>query len=617
MKITANTAVKFITIICLILFALGIFSAWNSPAQGYESSIYSATPLMFWISLIFNILAGSGIIIHQLVTRDCKSSKTWILGFLLIGLAYTSFLSLYVVRGYGFYGGRGDISEHIGATFSILANGHVEDWNVYPVTHILVAQLSQILNISVQTLFGAVPILFNLLFPVYIYVLANNILPKPGQVILTTLVSTTMVYGWNNIYLAPNQLTNLFLPLVLFLLWIYYDKTSGKLNLFYNILLVIMIMFAPIMHPIMSLELLLFIISFWLIKKVFAVRNQKLSQVSLSFIKVNSSTFVLLLVWFVAWISHYFIWKDFIRRFGTLLIQGAPSQLSALVEKISYAREYEYNVFLHFINVYGGITLFVLLALIALPFIWKRIFPDLQLRRLFVWYGPMVVWGAVVIILYLSNQLLSGPRLIPPIIIVCTLMIGFLLNGILEKSRLFFKKRYLSVLGVTTVFLIVACSFLLGIRQVYPSPYILTANDQYPRSETAGIKWYFSNKHISPPTLQISSSIERFVYTLFPTEQIKARRDISISDNFLMPGWHFGYTQYATLGEQYDLDQYMVVNQQDRRIYIDIYPEMAEIRFLPDDFSKLEADPTVNKVYYDDGLSIYYVHSPGSLIYKK
>jgi hypothetical protein len=616
-KNNLQTIIKLVVILCCIFFVIGIVSTWNSPAKGYESSIYSATPPLFWVSLVFNILAGIGIIVHQLLTSNCKSNKTWILGFLLIGMAYVSFLSLYVIRGYIFYGGQGDIAEHMGEALSIISTGHASDWNVYPVAHISVVQYSQIMDIPVNILFGYAPIIFNSLFPLYIFVLAKNILSKPGQVILATLLSTTMICGWNNIYMAPNQLTNLFLPLVLFLLWVYSDKTSGKLSLPYNILLVIILIFTPIMHPIMALELLLFVIAFWLIKKLFSARNQKINQVSLSFLKTNSSAFILLLVWFVAWISHYFIWSDFVRRFSTLLIKGAPTQLGTLVEKISYAREYNYNVVFHFINVYGGISLFVLLAFTALPFIWKRISPDLQLRKLFVWYGPLVIWGAVVVVLYLSNQLLSGPRLFPPIIIACMLIIGFSLNGLLEMAGSIIRKRLLSIFSVIFVILVLACSFILGIRQVYPSLYVLLANDQYPRSETAGVKWFFANKHFidkqdTPRTLELSSSLGRFAYTIIPVKEILARRDISIPGNFLTPEWHFGYDQYATLGEQYDQDQYLVLNQEDRRIYIDLYPEMAKIRFLPDDFSRIEADPTINKVYYADGESIYYVRAPVS-----
>jgi len=61
-------------------------------------------------------------------------------------------------------------------------------------------------------------------------------------------------------------------------------------------------------------------------------------------------------------------------------------------------------------------------------------------------------------------------------------------------------------------------------------------------------------------------------------------------------------------GETYTKDKYMILTQNDRLQYVEIYPEVAEFRFYPADFDKLEDDPSIDKIYDNRGLDVWYVH---------
>ena len=77
-----------------------LFVARNSPAVAYETSIYTATPLIVWGVLILNALCGIGIVVHQVYTKRYKESKLWLLGLLLVLLSFITVLSLWIIRGY-------------------------------------------------------------------------------------------------------------------------------------------------------------------------------------------------------------------------------------------------------------------------------------------------------------------------------------------------------------------------------------------------------------------------------------------------------------------------------------------------------------------------------------
>jgi hypothetical protein len=55
----------------------------------------------------------------------------------------------------------------------------------------------------------------------------------------------------------------------------------------------------------------------------------------------------------------------------------------------------------------------------------------------------------------------------------------------------------------------------------------------------------------------------------------------------------------------------MVLGNRDRLRYVEVYPGLAKYRYYPDDFERLEGDPTVNKLYSNGGLDVYLVYGAG------
>jgi len=75
------------------------------------------------------------------------------------------------------------------------------------------------------------------------------------------------------------------------------------------------------------------------------------------------------------------------------------------------------------------------------------------------------------------------------------------------------------------------------------------------------------------------------------------------------PPSHFGYHKEAWLGEYCTEDVYIVLGDRDRLRYVKVYPAMVKYRYYPEDFERLGGDPTVDKLYSNGGLGIYYVRA--------
>jgi hypothetical protein len=255
-----NIIVKIIAIIALIFITLSVSLIRNTENTGYEASIYTAIPLLSWVFLIIGIVCGIYIVVYNVYTKEHEKNNKWVLGLFLILLSDLIILALPILRGYAFWG-RGDPFSHIIIVLNIISSGHTASSNFYPIAHIYVAEFSFLSNISPEILLKFIPLFFGILFVVCMYLFAKSILPNKGQVILATIASTTFLHGWY-INLTPNHLSNLILPLVFFIFFKSYERTS-HLKTEFRLLLIIMIFLYGAFHPNPAIALL---IKYYLIK---------------------------------------------------------------------------------------------------------------------------------------------------------------------------------------------------------------------------------------------------------------------------------------------------------------------------------------------------------------
>ncbi len=95
---------KLIVSLCYLLLLLSVIISFNSPTTYYEPSIYTYTPIIFWISIFISTLVGIGLVLFS----DELHSNNRILGFSLVFFSYILCLSLFIIRGYYAWGINAD-----------------------------------------------------------------------------------------------------------------------------------------------------------------------------------------------------------------------------------------------------------------------------------------------------------------------------------------------------------------------------------------------------------------------------------------------------------------------------------------------------------------------------
>lgn len=596
-----DRTIKIIAILCFGLTIAALIAARNSPATGYEPSIYAATPVIVWGALILSLVCGIGIIVHQVYTRK-DGSRLWLLGLALVMLSNAVILSLWLTRGYAFWYLTGDPGHHLATIRDVIATGHVTQGNFYPVTHIYLAQLSQILGTKPITLLNLTPFFFSLLGVPFMYFLAKSLLPHRGQVILVAAASTPLIYGWY-FNLTPNHLSNLAFPLALYIL--VRSLATGTWQ--WRTMFLFTVFLFPPFHPLPAFTLFIILLTIWLPERVLAFSVRKTPElVTYSFRYRNSIFPLLLFVWAVTWVSSFYVWEVTIRNIHTAFTGGGPTYLEQLIGEIMYAEGYAYNVIQHFFKVYGGAVVYIILALIAFPLLWRRAAIEKGLGRIIGFYGPIAVMAVIVIVLYFFYLRFAPLRLLIYIVILCTPFAGFILYEFLRWTAS--RTNWLAKIAPLLAAILLVGLSLHGISKVYPSPYTLSTSWQTTRTEIAGMTWFIYSKNTEMNTFGLSVAPGSFAMFLLPREESARREDIP-RGILTRPPWHFGYDEHTRLGECYNEDEYMVLSTSGRLLYVEVYPKMAELRYSQDDYAKLEEDQSVDKLYSNSGVDFYYVHA--------
>ncbi|MCL0102992.1 hypothetical protein M1N93_03410, partial [Dehalococcoidia bacterium] len=342
--------IKIIACVCFVLITVALVVVWNSPATAYEVCIYAATPPIFWAALILSFVCGISIIVQQLYARDHEKSNLWVVGLILILLGHTALLSLWIIRGYALWC-PGDPLSHLGWIQDIIYSGHVVGFvELYPITHIYLAQISLLLDINPVVLHRLIPLFFALLFIAGMYLLAKAILPHKGQVILATVVSLIPLHG---VYLnlTAYHLSTLAFPLVFVLLIKSFSPGTGQ----WKALFIIMIFLYPVFHPVPGFILLLVLLTIWLPGRTLGILRKEASKATSSAFGLNSAAVLLLFVWSITWVSEFGVWEATIRNVYTLIIEGGPTRIGLLREQVLLAEGYGFSAIEHFFKIFGGI----------------------------------------------------------------------------------------------------------------------------------------------------------------------------------------------------------------------------------------------------------------------
>lgn len=598
----ASKAIKIVACICFILIAVALILIRNSPAIGYEASIYSATPTLVWVCLLFSIACGIGIIVHQIYSQE-EHSHLWVIGLVLILLSNTVILSLHILRGYALWTGSGDPATHLGWIQDIIATGHYGEVGAfYPITHIYLAQLSQLGNLNPVIFFKWMPVLFALIGMVFMYFLAKSLLPDKRQVMLVTVAGTALIHGWY-LSLTPNHLSNLLFPMAFYLLIKSFLPGTSQWKMLFLIIIFLMVPF----HPVPAFALFLMLISLRLPRKALSWLSRKQPKIAADGFRFNLTISLLLSVWSILWISSFGVWDRMIRNLYTLATEGAPTHFTGLIGNVAYVQAYGFSITEYFFKEYGGILAFIILALVAFPILRKRIAVEGSLKQVTALYGPLAIIALAFIAVYFQSSAFT-PRLLIYISLISVVFAGFTLSEFMGWAT--YHSNWLKKMVSFTVIVLLFAVSVNGILKVYPSPYIFASNRQTTQAEIQGVDWFFQNKGGTAEVTYWRTNLGRLsCFLLVPNEGEKFSLQRYVpNEEWKERPQHFGYGEHSMIGQSYGEDAYMVLGEQDRVLYTDVFPELAEVGVLPEDFIKLADDPSADKLYSNGGLDVWYIY---------
>ena len=196
---------KLALALLFILLSIALILAWNTPATGYESSIYYSTPLILWWSIIASVIVGTSLVVFSITGDEYDKNKFWKIGLFLIVLSYVVCLGLFIIRGYFMWCMAGDPATHIGRITETIAQAYAPKTVIYPITHIFLSEISLVTNLNLFVLHKIVPLIFGVLCVVFIYIFSRYVTSNRIAPVLAVIISCTFIFGWY-INLTPNHL---------------------------------------------------------------------------------------------------------------------------------------------------------------------------------------------------------------------------------------------------------------------------------------------------------------------------------------------------------------------------------------------------------------------------
>jgi len=596
---------KVALIFLFSLLSVALIITWNSPATGHEPSIYHSTPLILWVSLIASVIVGIALVVVSIARNELEQNYLWKIGFLLVFLCYTICLALFIIRGYHMWCMEGDPAIHIGSIKETLNSGHFPTSLIYPITHIYLSEIVFFTSLDLVILHKIVPPVFGLLCVLFMYVLAKALFSNYGGAVLAGVISCCLTFGWY-LNLTPNGLSNMLIPFALFLTVKFLQKRKWT----WAVPLSTIIILYPVFHVLPAVVLGLVLLMLWIPGKLMDA-IQSLRKKKICFLKYSSKDFrlvfpfLLLLSWFILWISSFQVFGYTIKDiYNTVALEEKETKGTAFLDQISYAQNYGYSVIEQALKVYGVQGILILLSLLALLVLWREFTVKGHKKPLISFYGPFFAILFLMGVLFIFNLPFGPFRFMIYISMLGTLFTAYFLSYFLvdrrTKSNPLLQKTGFKVSCVTVV---ITLLFLASMLILYPSPYNLSPSYHTTHSDVMGMTFFYTHRDVRVSVTGITVAPGRFSHA-FLTPKERSVQGLPVHLEGQIVPWHFGYDEYHTLSALYANEMNMIITQRDRLQYVDLFPDMAELRFTGQDFEQLDYDPGICFLYSNGGFDL-------------
>ncbi len=607
MKSLSRTDKIIIIVAILFLMSFQIIIIDTPPAAGYEISLYKAYPFYLWLFILSAFSCGLYFLVSQ--SFSIHSSKKWVFGFIILLYCNLLILLLPFIRGYATLG-RGDVLTHIGYIKDILNTGHfpsagIIGANHYPVVHIIGADLSYLTNLAPEILAEIYPGFFTLFYICSIYLLARNISINQGEMLMITAFGSLLLFKHSNLMLAPSVICFFILPFNLFL--IHKQYLSYK-KLEFSLILILMLIVVPFLHPGEGTIFLFLIIFFIEISRLFYfILNRRINTHHLKVFtfpssKIVTAELILIITWFAWFLSSSAFAGTIKVVWNWLKYEMGTTTAMDYTEIISKAN-LNFSQFTSLLfNMYGQALIYFIISTLIIIIYLKRILSrndkisqmQFTCSLLFVFFGTFMAIAFISKIIWVEYN-----RVMIYVIFAATLLNGLGLYDI-------FHNKYRKVATICLIFVLIISSSY-GLFNTFPSPHVRESNSQVTDMELTGMEHFFDHRDENLLIDNLGVNQMRFADCIYGIQ--KMQENIRYLET--NPPDHFGYEKNERYGQYYINDRYLVESKLSRISYPEIFPEYKNLwRFTPEDFRYLDnSDTSVNRIYCNGEFWTYYVKS--------
>ena len=582
-------------------------------ASQYEVSIYSAYPMVFWILFII-VLFLTFLNVFFLIEK-----KTNYISVILTIFAAINSLAIYLLlplfRNYYFWDPF-DSLTHLGYVNDIVMSGHFSNTNYYPFLHIFIYYISVFSQVDPKTLMFFIPLFFNIIFIISIFVLVRSITVKKEIALIVTAFAILPVFVGATSYVTPEGMTFLLLPLFLFL---FLKSRTTELNWgSYSILLIVFLLAIPVYHMevavvlILSLLVVYFYFKFrnsgdWIGHDKGILKDLKLFIPNLKLvIKRNSTSEIsILLIILLTWFSSTLVFGSTVKELYDSVFYAVEISSSSIVQTTSLASTaiiYDiikiFGVDLFFIGIAGLIILYILFS---------------KNRKFGPIYGPLtLVYITLVLLNFLTffKNLIVGTRTVKYLVLLSIFIISIILYNVISVKKPKINRSYLVAVGLIPL-------IVLTVFTAYPSPAVVDVNLQVTEQSFEGYAFFVNYKE-NLTTLSFPDTPQTFQNAILGSNTqysdkilaIKPVDDFGYSTNLTNSTNNYGSTGSHSLtqmksivghiGNFYPTNAYLIVDD------VTKYSNS----FTNSDFQELENDYTANKIYDSGGFNLFYVQYP-------
>jgi hypothetical protein len=589
-----------VAITCLVFLAAALLMAHSSPATGYELSIYASTPFLVWGFLILALAGGLFLIVHQVITEQYETGRIWLIGFVILLLAHVSLIYIRYIRGYTSW--QGDNITHWGFIKDVITTGQFSKGNAYPVTHILLAQVASVAGLPVSTVANLSTCFLSVGFVLSTYLLATAVLQHKGQQLLAAaLAAAALPLGGYHYLLMPNGWSIMLFPLLLFAV-LACDRWA------YLLVAVILIVLFPFFHPLSSLMAAVALLAIVLLRSGlrYVFRGARKTGDELVLRPILTLAGIELAILF-PWLLSFQRFEPNVRSLWDQITTGVGADpLAGMGQSLDKVNVHGLGFLLLLVKMHGVNLILIITAVIGGLMVISRLrsgVRDGKSLGLLALLCLMFMFGTLYL-LYLVGvpglgaigaQRLLSYTLIPTTALSCSALYQ-------PAARLGCSLRV-----AATILFTIMLAAILSMLSLYDSPYLLRPNLQVSQMEMTGMDWFVDTKNRNLETTYIATPVDRFADALLGIDEANKRGDIGRYATRIPD--HFGYGDYATLGEQYPQDIYAVINGPDIVVYDTVWKEVG--RFSQSDSSQLQEDGTVVKVYANGELDVYLIRGLG------